>query len=85
MRDSLALVRELKRQDGLGIWLCGGGRLAAALLPEIDELVVKQYPVVVGAGLPLFAGRYGPLPFALDDAETFASGAVILRYARRPE
>ncbi|MBT2401114.1 hypothetical protein [Streptomyces sp. ISL-100] len=39
--DPLALVRELKLEEGtgLGIWLCGGGKLAGALLPEIDELV----------------------------------------------
>ena len=29
-----------------------GGHLAGALLEEIDELVVKLYPVVAGAGVP---------------------------------
>ncbi|WP_432993581.1 dihydrofolate reductase family protein [Dactylosporangium sp. CA-233914] len=80
--DPLPLVRELKSGDGLGIWLCGGARLATALLPEIDELVIKQYPVVAGAGIPLFAGGYAPLPFALTGAKTFGSGAAILTYAR---
>ncbi|WP_433220065.1 dihydrofolate reductase family protein [Dactylosporangium sp. CS-047395] len=84
VRDPLPLVRELKAGDGLGIWLCGGARLAGTLLPEIDELVIKQYPIVAGAGIPLFTGApFGPLPFALEDAETFKSGAVILHYSRR--
>ena len=29
--DPVALVRELKLRDGMGIWLAGGGKLAAAL------------------------------------------------------
>ena len=79
-RDPVALVRRLKAMDGLGVWLCGGGRLAAALLGEIDELVVKQYPVVAGAGIPLFAGSYTPSAFTLVEARPFASGAVVHTY-----
>ncbi|MFK5583952.1 dihydrofolate reductase family protein [Serinicoccus sp. LYQ131] len=33
--DPLALVRGLKQEDGLDVWLCGGGDLAGALLPEM--------------------------------------------------
>lgn len=36
--DPLALVRDLKQEDGAGVWLAGGGRLAGALLSEIDRL-----------------------------------------------
>lgn len=32
-------------KDGKDIWLCGGGKLAGALRPEIDVLVVKLHPV----------------------------------------
>ena len=42
--DPVETVRELKRRDGLGIWLCGGGTLANALRAEIDELVVNCTP-----------------------------------------
>nr|BFE60758.1 dihydrofolate reductase family protein [Dactylosporangium thailandense] len=82
--DPLRLVRELKAQDGLGIWLCGGARVAGAVLPEIDELVVKRYPVVAGAGIPLFSGPYAPVPWTLTGHTTFASGAAIQTYARAP-
>lgn len=35
VRDPLDTVRRLKAEDGgMDIWLTGGGRLAAALLPE---------------------------------------------------
>ncbi|QIK73494.1 dihydrofolate reductase [Propioniciclava coleopterorum] len=80
--DPLATVRDLKREDGLGIWLCGGGRLAGTLLPEIDRLVLKRNPVVLGSGVPLFGGLPQPArPFALTDVRRFASGVVIEEYA----
>lgn len=53
--DPLGRVRQLKQQPGAGLWLAGGGRLAGALLEEIDHLVLKRYPVVLGAGIPVIA------------------------------
>ncbi|WP_413465188.1 dihydrofolate reductase family protein [Nocardia seriolae] len=44
--DPLERVRELKREKGLGIWLCGGGELAQTLMPEIDQVFLKLYPIV---------------------------------------
>ena len=81
--DPLATVRELKREDGLGIYLCGGGQLAGALLPEIDRLILKRSPVAFGAGIPLF-GSAGSVVhnFRLVDVRRFASGVVIEEYDR---
>jgi dihydrofolate reductase len=62
--DPIGLVRKLKQEDGLDIWLAGGGKFAAALLDEIDELVIKSYPVVAGTGTPAFAGEFHPTLFA---------------------
>ncbi|MGK8502816.1 dihydrofolate reductase family protein [Nocardia asiatica] len=62
-RDPVGRVRELKQQDGLDIWLAGGGKFAAALLEEINELVIKSYPVVAGTGVPGFAGEFRPTLF----------------------
>jgi len=58
--DPVGHVRDLKRHDGLGVWLCGGSTLAGELQAEIDELVVKINPVVAGDGLPLFAHPLEP-------------------------
>jgi dihydrofolate reductase len=80
--DPLAKVRELKQEDGMGIWLCGGGQLAAALRPEIDELVVKLHPVIAGSGVPLFAGEFNPLRFDLADTRVFGSGVMHLTYVK---
>ncbi|MFI8896448.1 dihydrofolate reductase family protein [Streptomyces paradoxus] len=82
--DPLALVRELKREDtGLDIWLCGGGKLAGALLPEIDELLVKSYPVVAGAGTPAFDGPFDPTTFDVAERTAFPNGVTLTHLTRR--
>ncbi|MFI6849344.1 dihydrofolate reductase family protein [Kitasatospora sp. NBC_00085] len=83
--DPVAFVRDLKRQDGAGIWLCGGAALAGQLLEEIDELIVKRYPVVIGSGLPLFHAPFLPVGFTLTDSRVFNTGATITTYAKAPE
>ncbi|MFE7193398.1 dihydrofolate reductase family protein [Kitasatospora sp. NPDC057541] len=80
--DPLDVVRELKRQDGLGIWLCGGGELAGRLLPEIDELIVKQSPVAIGAGVPLFRAGFAPHTFTLTDSRVFPNGVTVRTFGR---
>jgi dihydrofolate reductase len=79
--DPAASVRELKADDGLDIWLCGGGELAGSLLPQIDRLVLKRNPLVFGAGVPLF-GRapYTPRRFDLVSTRSFRSGVIIEEY-----
>ncbi|GLW97698.1 dihydrofolate reductase family protein [Microtetraspora sp. NBRC 16547] len=81
--DPVELVRRLKQEDGLGIWLCGGGKLAGTLLPEIDELIIKRYPVVIGAGIPVFSAPFQPQLFDLVDTRTFSNGAVVLTYTKK--
>ncbi|WP_027942300.1 dihydrofolate reductase family protein [Amycolatopsis taiwanensis] len=82
--DPLAKVRELKQEDGMGIWLCGGGKLAAALRSEIDELVIKLNPVVAGDGIPLFNGAgFAPERYDLTDTKPYGSGVVVLTYRKR--
>lgn len=82
-RDPVDVVRELKAEDGAGIWLCGGGALAASLVGEIDRLVLKVNPVLFGDGIPLF-GRsgYAPAAFARTAATAFDSGVTLLEYRR---
>jgi dihydrofolate reductase len=78
--DPVDLVRQLKHEDGLGIWLCGGASLAGALYGDVDELILKVNPVVLGSGMPLFRGVRGPLNLELVDNKTFAGGVAIHRY-----
>ena len=81
-QDVVARVRKLKAEDGLDIWLCGGGRLAGALLPEIDRLLLKIHPVVFGRGIPLFDGKADITKFARTDARLFESGVSFMTYER---
>lgn len=78
--DALATVRALKREDGLGIWLCGGGRLAATLLPEIDEVALKVHPVLVHEGIRLFEPPAPEVRLEPIDRHEFASGVALVRY-----
>lgn len=83
--DPIETVRSLKAEDGLGICLIGGAQVAGTLLPEIDELLVKRYPVVAGAGLPMFTGDFAPAAFDRVDVRTFASGADFTHFRRVPQ
>ncbi|MGV9245572.1 dihydrofolate reductase family protein [Streptomyces sp. NPDC003710] len=80
--DPAALVRDLKKQEGMGIWLAGGGKLAAALRDEIDELIIKRNPVVIGTGIPLFDGPFAPTGFLPTARRSFDSGVSIVTYSR---
>lgn len=81
--DVVGRVRELKaEQGGLDIYLCGGSRLAGSLLGEIDELVVKSYPIVYGTGMPMFGTGAGITQFALESVRTFGNGVIVRTYRR---
>lgn len=81
--DPLARIRALKAEEGKDIYLIGGAKLAGVVLPEIDGLVIKLYPVVAGAGVPLFSAEFSPVHFALTGTRTLDSGTVVLTYARK--
>jgi dihydrofolate reductase len=82
--DLTGRVRELKAQDSeLGIWLCGGSRLAGELIDEIDELVIKTYPLVYGSGMPMFGSDFSVAEFTLEDVRTFDNGVLVRTYSRK--
>jgi dihydrofolate reductase len=80
--DVVGKVRELKAEDGKDIYLMGGSRLAGSLLGEIDSLVLKVYPVVAGAGIPLFTAEFTPTSFTLAGTRALENGTVVLSYDR---
>ncbi|WP_432119234.1 dihydrofolate reductase family protein [Streptomyces sp. bgisy032] len=82
--DLIGKVRELKAEDGtFGIYLCGGARIAGALLDEIDELVIKTYPIVYGSGMPMFEAGAGLTEFTLESVRTFGNGVLVRTYSRK--
>lgn len=78
------LVRRLKAEQGRDIWLCGGAGLAGALFSEIDELILKVNPVLIGAGIPLFTAVSGTRRMVLDSHRAYANGFVLARYSFQP-
>ncbi|MDG9716586.1 dihydrofolate reductase family protein [Streptomyces sp. DH24] len=81
--DVVGKVRELKAEDSaLDIYLCGGSKLAGELIDEVDELVVKTYPIVLGTGMPMFGSGFALSRFALESTRTFGNGAVVRTYSR---
>ncbi|MFI9151911.1 dihydrofolate reductase family protein [Streptomyces sp. NPDC053367] len=82
--DIVAKVRELKAEDSeFDIYLCGGATVAGGLLDEIDELIIKTYPLVYGSGMPMFATGVSLTHFTLDSVRTFGSGALVRTYSRK--
>ncbi|MDV6262348.1 dihydrofolate reductase family protein [Rhodococcoides yunnanense] len=79
--DPAAMVRKLKREKGSGIWLAGGGMLASAVAGEIDRLILKVNPILLGSGKRLFAERgYSPTRSHLVASTPFESGVVVNEY-----
>ena len=64
------------------VWLVGGGRLASQYVEAglLDELILTVVPVVLGDGLPTFAGRHADPPMRLTGAKPFKNGMTELRY-----
>ncbi|MET0862182.1 MAG: dihydrofolate reductase family protein [Microbacterium sp.] len=81
--DPVEFVARLKEERGMDIWLVGGGALAAALLPQIDRLVLKQNPSVIGSGVPLFDGPFAPNLFRPVEEVSLAGGVRVVTYDRR--
>ena len=81
--DPVDVVRRLKKEEGTGIWLCGGGALAATLVDEIDRMVLKVNPIVLVDGTALFAGGgFRPLPFRQEASTPYQSGVTVNEYVR---
>lgn len=80
--DPVGLVRRLKAEEGRDIWLCGGGKLAGALIDEIDELIIKSYPVIAGAGVSAFGGNFRPTLFHPVRRQEFSNSAQVTWFTR---
>ena len=78
--NPVAFVRELKQQPGKDIWLCGGGNLATTLFPEIDEMILKVHPILLGLGISFFSGAIKLTSLELTDRKIYNNGFMLLNY-----
>ena len=81
--DPVAFLRALREEDGAGIYLSGGGALAARVVEAglLDELAVKVSPVLLGGGVRLVDALAAPARLRLLETKRYADGALLLRYA----
>ena len=81
-----AFVRKLKKEAGKDIWLMGGGELAGSLLGEgvVDQLSLNIHPVMLGEGIPLFAGLTASVVLELIASKSHKNGCVQVDYLVKP-
>ena len=77
--DAIGALKE--RVEGK-LYVSGSVQLVRAMLADqlVDELHLFVFPIVLGAGLRLFAEGGGPFRFSLTTSEAFESGVVYLNY-----
>jgi dihydrofolate reductase len=80
--DVEAAVRELKQKPGRELQVHGSGELLRWLLERdlVDELNLRIYPVIVGAGRRLFPERGQTHSLTLVESRTVPSGVTIQTY-----
>lgn len=79
-----ALIRNLKEMDGKDIWICGGASIAWQLMRDglIDRFYISVIPVLLGAGVRLFAELPEKMELRLVETKSY-NGIVELRYEKR--
>ena len=75
-------VLEIKQQPGENIWLYGGANLITtfANLDLIDVYRLSVFPVILGAGKPLFHNIQKRIGLQLRESKTSSSGVIQLIY-----
>lgn len=85
--DLATLINDQLRPRYRNIWVAGGGAVAGACLKLglADELRYSILPVVIGEGIPFFAGLDKIVPLHLVEVRAYKSGMVALRHEVRRE
>jgi len=82
-QDAAEVVRRLKGNPGLDIWLFGGGSLFRSLLDDelVDTVELAVMPVLLSQGTPLLPSGLRSTRLRLTETKALASGIVSLSYA----
>jgi len=78
-------IADVKAAATKNIWALGGGKLITALLNlgAVDEMTLTVIPVILGKGIPLFPNNPLETELELIEAQSFETGAVNLKYAKK--
>lgn len=81
-KDIKKTMQELKKQPGKNIWLYGGSSLITTFmnLDLVDEFSIAVYPVILGAGKPLFKDVDHRVNMKLRDIKNYEGGVVLFNY-----
>jgi len=85
--DVAEKVKKLKNESGPNLKVWGSGNLVQTLLKHdlVDELWLKIFPIMLGAGKRLFAEGTIPAAFKLTDSKVSPKGVIIANYERAGE
>lgn len=80
--DAAAFVKKLKRRNGKGICVFGGGELAQSLFEAdlIDEVVLNIHPVLLGSGIPLFHEMSHQIDLKFLKCQPLKDGGLVVYY-----
>jgi dihydrofolate reductase len=75
------VLMEIQQQGYRRVWLVGGGKIVSLFMQRglVDELILTVIPVILGAGIPMFASVPEVL-LELIQTKAIPSGMVELHY-----
>ena len=84
-KDLTADIQRLKAEEGRPINALGGASFASSLIAAhlVDVFSLVVHPIVLGKGLPIFAGLESPVDLKLEDLQRFDTGVVVKTYRPR--
>ena len=83
-RDSVDLLKSLKKENGRNIWICGGANLVRQLVNQdfIDCYHITVVPTLLGSGVRLFENAKQEIKLKLLNIRSY-NGMTELNYVRR--
>lgn len=83
-KNIIETISKLREAKGKDIWLVGGGEIITMLLNEdlIDEMIITIIPIVLGKGLPLFAGNPKESHWQAKNAVNYKNGVCQIHYIK---
>lgn len=78
--NAIGKVQEMKKETGKEIWLCGGPKLASELIAEIDSVVLKINPFLMGKGKSIFSTPISKKNLHLISSKTYSNGFSLMEF-----
>lgn len=83
-KNPVELIKELRKENGNGIWICGGANLIQQLVRAdiIDCYYITVIPTILGSGIRLFEKADHEIKLRLLKTQSY-NGMMDLIYAKR--